>query len=144
MAMVNAYKCLLFVFVMNLLTFESCNGQNHQKVKNSNNIGIPILKRSFDSLVGKSVSLLEGKTETIDRDDFITMIRLYNTITVLHLSDKKYTQFINLFVPDNLGKAAKVINATISKGMSYYSKEFDLYIGGKPHHNSQFCITTEL
>jgi len=138
--MINAYKCFLLIVVINLLAFKSCNGQNYQKMKSSDSIGIPISKRSFDSLVVKSTLLLERKAKAIDRNDYIIMIRLYNTITVLHLSNKKYTQFINLFVPDNLGKAAKEINATISKGMSYYSKELDLYIGGKPHHNSQFDI----
>lgn len=138
--MVNTYKCFLLTLLINFLVFESCNGQNHQQMKTSGNIGIPISKKSFDSLVVHSTSTLESKKENISTDDFITMIRLYNTITVLHLTDKKSAKFINLFTPGYLGKAAKAINATISKGMSYYSKELDLYIGGKPHHNSQFNI----
>src|SRR3954469_23531770 len=121
--MSNSYKWFLMMVIITLLAFESTNGQTYQNKRNIDSIGIPISKKSFDSLVVKSTSLLKIKTDTIGKADYITMIRLYNTITSIHLHDKKYRQFKDLFFFDNLDKAVKAINAKLSKGMGYHSKE---------------------
>jgi hypothetical protein len=127
--------------IITLLAFESTNGQTYQNKRSIDSIGIPISKKSFDSLVVTCTSLLKTKTDAIGKDDFIPMIRLYNSITELNLPGKKYDQFIGLFAPGYIGKAAKAINAKISRGMCYYSKELDLYIGGtRPYQNSMFKI----
>lgn len=139
--MVNRSKCLACMLLVNFLIFANCNGQNNQQMKAFENIGIPISKKSFDSSVTRCISLLK-RENNINKDDFVTMIRLFNTIEILHSSDLTYVKFRDLFFPNYIPKASKAINATLSKGMCYYSKEFNIYIGGKPHQNSQFFITS--
>jgi hypothetical protein len=138
--MANSYKWFLMMVIINLLALESTNGQNNQYIKSFDSVGISISKKNFDSLVATCTPLLELKTDTIAKADFITMIRLYNTITFRHLPDKKYRQFKALFFSADLAKEEKAIGAKLSSGMCLYSKELDLYIGGRPHQNSQFKI----
>ena len=141
------YTYFLILFGSSLL-FENCNGQVNPREKSSNmnvskSVGIPISQTKFDSLIDISIKLLETSSNNITREEFLIMIRLFNTIDVFNLTGNRYKKFRNLFFPNYVDRASKSINAKLWKGMSYYSKEYDIYIGGRPHSNSQYIIHSD-
>ena len=69
-------------------------------------------------------------------------VRFYNSLThdvVLPRNSnlKIYTQ---LFFEKYSEQAVQKLKGVLTKGMAYYSKEYDLYIGGPRHTNSQYYI----
>lgn len=100
-------------------------------------------KTEFEKLVSVYTEYT-GNNDTLSFEDIVIMIRLYNTIThdtLLNKSDGNYAGFTKVFMLQFAEVAAKRIEAYPTKGMAYYSKKYDLYIGGPPHANSQYYIT---
>jgi hypothetical protein len=142
-------KKLVIIVLFSLTLFHSSSGQitetkENEQVRTPRKIGIPITRESFDSLVNASIHLLKAKDTPISLFDYMVMIRLFNTIEENELTDTKSKTFRDLFFPSAIGEAAKAIDAGIGKGMCYYSKKYDLYIGGSPHQNSQYLISEYL
>ncbi|SHN29604.1 hypothetical protein SAMN05216311_108226 [Chitinophaga sp. CF418] len=82
-------------------------------------------------------------SDSLDLSTTITFIKIFNTIAKnreLKRSDPKYQVFEDLFRKKYLDISCKVIEGDIGRGMSYYSKKHDLYIGGPVHLNSQYHI----
>ena len=75
-------------------------------------------------------------------EDYVTLIRLWNTIDLRRLSqqDSLYHDFAKAFYPAYAERIVKHLHAIPSKGMALYSKEYDIYLGGKPHANSQYRL----
>lgn len=84
---------------------------------------------------------MESRSELTNLD-YVLLVRLYNTIEVkdLQSTDQLYKDFLSLFYPYYIEPSAVALRARLTKGMCYYSSEFDLYIGGKPHLNSMYQI----
>lgn len=72
----------------------------------------------------------------------VDMVRIWNTIESKHLAptDEIFRDYAKLYVAEFLAESARKLEATVSKGMCFYSKKYDLYIGGKPHWNSEYTL----
>ena len=49
-------------------------------------------------------------------------------------------EYVELFQSHYMSGAVSSLEASLTKGMAWYSQEHDVYIGGKPHENSQFKL----
>lgn len=107
----------------------------------NDDIGIPMDTETFHSLVRQYLDHILANDE-LDTDDFVTMTRLWNTISVNYLeeSDPLYGDFATAFFPDYVRRASHALGALPTKGMALYAKEYDLFIGGPPHENSQYQL----
>jgi hypothetical protein len=95
---------------------------------------------SFEKSVDRLNELYS--TNTIrSKKDYILSVRIYNTLTMNHMveENEKYRLFCDNF-SKKLEGAVKALKASISKGMGYYSKKYNLYFGGHPDKNSMFCL----
>ncbi|MER2623294.1 MAG: hypothetical protein ABTS22_05065 [Accumulibacter sp.] len=104
-------------------------------------LGIPISRSEFRRLVEKYVSKMESD-DPLQTDDYIAMTRLWNTIErdrLVH-TDELFRRYYTRFFPDFVECVEKALGAIPTKGMALYSKDHDLYLGGKPHANSAYRI----
>jgi len=102
-------------------------------------IGMPISQRNFDKLVSKFENIKEGDSLK-NIQDYITFVRLFNTIYYSDLYKvPMYKKCANLF-SRYFVKTVGEIGALGQKGSWFYSKKYDLSIGGPPNNNSQFII----
>jgi hypothetical protein len=85
------------------------------------------------------------KQDDFDQDDFIAMVRLWNTIDLSDLAktDEVYRDYVSAFFPGMVERATHALNALPTKGMALYSKQYDVYIGGKSHANSQYRLVAD-
>lgn len=130
----------LFILILSV----DLTGCASAKPMDQDSVGIKISQSEFDRKVEYGLSELSSTNEIVI-DDYILLVRIYNTIEVNTMQDKKenYEKFIKLFVPVHIEKAEKKLEATVTKGMAYYSKKYDIYIGGRPHNNSMFRLMTD-
>jgi len=105
------------------------------------NIGIPIEAQAFLTLVTQALEKM-ANTADFSTDEHITLVRIWNTIQANKLSDKQATfkryteQYRTTYMPQAIAK----LEASLTKGMSWYSQKYDIYIGGIPHENSQYQL----
>jgi hypothetical protein len=105
-------------------------------------LGIPIKAAKFDTLV----NTLLGKFRTTDSsksiDDYLSLVRVVNTIEFEDLEHKNenYDELSNLFFKKCLETTIKVTDAKISIGLGYYSKKYDIQIGGRKTRNNFYKI----
>lgn len=78
----------------------------------------------------------------LDADDYVIMTRLWNTIDGRRMEEdnETYRDYQEAYFPECVARASKSLGALPTKGMALYSKQYDLYIGGKPHANSQYRL----
>lgn len=109
-------------------------------------IGIPIGRDEFRALVDGYAQRLEADDDSLGAEDYVTMIRLWNTIEFgrLRQEDPLFDRFAAAFFPAQVQRATDVLGATPSKGMALYSREHDVYLGGRPHANSRYRLTQSL
>lgn len=69
-------------------------------------------------------------------------VKVSNTIAFCWLEDKKeiYHELFYLFNTKYVSKIVKVLNAVEWKGLSYYSRRYDLRIGGGKSRNNFYRI----
>jgi hypothetical protein len=87
--------------------------------------------------------LAEMKTHrAISNEECITMVRLFNTIETSfpNSTEEPLKSYRDVFWNDYLTKCVSQLNAKLTKGMGYYAKEFDLYIGGPDAASSRFVV----
>jgi hypothetical protein len=82
------------------------------------------------------------KDSSFSVPEFIQLAKIWNTIPLFGLEQKddSFKTFNKLFFPKYVNEAASHLGALPDKGMSLYSKKYDLYIGGRPHENSHYKI----
>src|SRR2546427_10111144 len=104
-------------------------------------IGIPISAAEFRRLVEHYLARMESGEE-MKPGDYVTMTRLWNTIERGRLveRDEIFRHYHKGFFPEYVGRVEKALHALPTKGMALYSKEYDLFLGGKPHANSSYRI----
>ncbi len=87
----------------------------------------------------------ELKQDDFTHDDYVAMVRLWNTIDLGNMAkiDAVYRDYASAFFPGMVERATHALNALPTKGMALYSKQHDLYIGGKPHANSQYRLIVD-
>lgn len=97
---------------------------------------------SFFNLTQEYVSKIEENRD-LQISDYVNLVRIWNTIDVYKLEnrDSLFKKFNQLFFPRLVESSAQALEALPDKGMAYYSKKHDLYIGGKQHRNSHFTLT---
>jgi len=119
----------------------SCSSQintNNIEMQSSDTLGKNITKVEFNALVSKYTKAVTEK-KAFDSSDYVAIVRLINTIEKNDLFEE-HKAFRELFYPKLLNEAVKVLKATFWKGGCFYSADYDLFIGGKPHQNSQYRI----
>jgi hypothetical protein len=103
--------------------------------------GIPISKEAFSELVRTSVKQM-AEAKALSERECIAMVRVYNTVALIpdaKRSEEEAT-FLRKFAPKYLKQAVDKLDASLAKGMAYYSAKFDLDIGGNPNRNSRFSV----
>ena len=119
------------------MTSSFCSAQNEI----SRDSSLKIRLAEFNIKIVNSIYFMQ-KLDTLNNvQDAIEMIRLYTTISFNPtMKADIYTTYTELFFEKYLKKSAQLLHALPTKGMALYSKEYDLYIGGHPHTNSQYQI----
>jgi hypothetical protein len=104
-------------------------------------VGIHIKKTDFDMSVDK-INVLYSDNKMSAKDDFILSVRIYNTLVMNYMtdSDDRYKIFYDFFSRQYLEKTLTELDASLSRGMAFYSKKYNIYIGGKRDANSMFCL----
>lgn len=75
-------------------------------------------------------------------NEAVEIVRLYNTISFNpKIKESIRNTYTKLFFDFYLVEIVRILNASPTIGMAYYSKEYDLYIGGIPHKNSHYKIS---
>ena len=102
-------------------------------------IGIPITRAELGRAVTDYLDRMK-RDAALNTEDYVAMVRLWNTIEFCHLAiqDDLYRRYQETFFPTFVESASKALNAKPTKGMALYSREHDLFLGGKPHRNSQY------
>jgi hypothetical protein len=104
-------------------------------------VGIPLSQVEFNNSVDRINELYSSGNISLKRD-FILSVRIYNTITLDRMinENERYKLFYDNFTTEYFPKTVEKLKASLSKGMTFYSKKYDLYIGGQRHANSAFCL----
>lgn len=105
-------------------------------------IGIPIKKSTFDKKVSKYIKLMSDWTEFTSKD-YVEMVRLFNTIGDSDLiKTDYYRMYYHVFLVMYIKKVGQTLDAHLMKGMSMYSKKYNIWIGDRPfgNNNSKFKI----
>lgn len=106
---------------------------------NHDSIGILITQADFTNTI--STLIMQSTDSTYKRDSsfYIKFIRVINTIEKNNWFDK-YGDVRKLFYDRVYKDAIVKLNASFYKGGAFYCQDYDLYIGGPPHANSQYHI----
>lgn len=75
-------------------------------------------------------------------EDYLQIVRVGNTIVFDQMEDnnKSYNELYYLYGRKYMPTIAKVLDAEISIGLSFYSKKYDLLIGGRKTKNNFYRI----
>jgi hypothetical protein len=127
----------LFVFFIVLSTYTYSTAQKVYSNSYHYFPGIGISLTKFNSLID-SFNYIMQYNKSMTEQNYITAVRLDNTISfnVLDLKDVRFKKFKKLFEPKYLNLAIATLDGLPSRGGGFYSKKYDLYIGGTPNNNS--------
>jgi hypothetical protein len=130
------FYSLILIIGFSVNGFGCCINQ-YSYSKNQDSLGINMPVTKFDSLVEKMINKF-STSSTKSIEDYIVITRIVNTIAFEWLFDKKkdYEEIYNMYHATILKDAVKITNAKLSKGMSYYSRKYDLQIGGSKTKNN--------
>lgn len=105
------------------------------------NVGPPIKDVELEKLIKEFIEKMKTISD-FESADYLTMVRIYNTIQSNKLSEKQQMckEFAELFQSQYVSKAISSLEASLTKGMAWYSQKYNVYIGGRPHENSQFKL----
>ena len=108
----------------------------------TDSLGIPISSHQFDSLVQGLLNRFRSDTSVANIENDLQLVKVYNTIGFNFLQDNKdiYNEYFILFNTKYLDRIVKVLNAKMTKGLSYYSRQYDLQIGGWKTRNNFYRI----
>lgn len=124
-------RYFLIFFSCCLLTAQA----NAQKKCNKQMISI----KQFDSLVQKYINTIS--IDKIDTTMAFELARIYNTIEWENMSNEECKTFIAIYNKQYYYDVISLLEAKRWKGGSYYSKKFNITIGGVPQENSRYFIT---
>lgn len=104
-------------------------------------IGIPMHMDRFRTLVSDYLQRMDAN-EDMDVEVYITLTRIWNTILFngLGQEDELFNRYSTISYPKYMERISISLGAHPTKGMALYSQEYDLYIGGTPHSNSQYKL----
>lgn len=136
MSFLNKTKNQFFTIIF-LLILSCVSHAQHSSIINNDTLKICLDDFNFE-IDKRTNFILENNTMRID--DAIVMVRLANSIPFnkdLPKNDN-YENYSKLFFGKYSEAAAKLLEAGLSRGMAYYSKDYNIYIGGLPHLNSMY------
>lgn len=102
-------------------------------------IGILITQLEFTNTITTLITELSDSNYIRDSSFYIKFIRVINTIEKNNWFDN-YGQVRKLFYDRVYKEAIIKLNGNIYKGGAIYCQDYDLFIGGPPHVNSQYHI----
>jgi hypothetical protein len=137
------YSISLFLLLLSCFELQAqsiIGGEERQRAL-KDSLGIVIPAHQFDSLVGFLLIKFKDSSEK-KIEDYILLVKVGNTIAFDQLFDscRECNELYNLYLFKYMKTIAKVTDATISIGLSYYSKKYDLQIGGVRTKNNYFRI----
>lgn len=136
------YKLALYLFIVVCVRLQAQDSIEKLRMIRDSSLGIVISQQKFDS-VADSLLVKFGSDSTEKKiDDYLQLIRVGNTIAFNVHSDtaKKYKDLLNLYLFKYMNKIAKLTDASISVGFSYYSRKYDIQIGGIKTKNNFYKI----
>jgi len=130
----------LFFFVLVNSLYAIAQSENPRLIDLSTK-GIEISQKTFDLNVRKELVALKKNCD-LSISQMINVVRLYNTIIAnpAMQTDVSNSEFIDLCIDRYLNKIIIGVDAKLTKGMGYYSKKYNLYLGGQLNYNSLFTI----
>lgn len=128
------------LYVVLVLFNTACAQQNKLKRNDTLKMNIKEFKIKVENRINFILS-----NDTMKLEDAVDMVRIYNTIShnVSLLKEDNNSKYVKLFFGKHSEEASHLLKALPTKGMAYYSKDYDLYIGGPPHTNSKYEIVEE-
>ncbi|MBL7732000.1 MAG: hypothetical protein JNM88_12540 [Chitinophagaceae bacterium] len=130
----------LFITLNIVITIVSCNHNYHAKVnqgQNQDNDDIircdTMTKESFFVLATKIRRDMDSHKE-MSLKHAIEAVKVYNTLHLAELArdenwSKFSSQFIQVFITKYLNKIVQMLECGYGKGMTIYSRKYDLYVG---------------
>jgi hypothetical protein len=119
---------------------QTLNINTSMQKNNSDTVGIEISFARFNRLIQEYLIKLKDNQE-LTENDHIVLIRLVNTIDIYNFQNDESKELIELYYPKIFELAIIKLETQSWKGGSQYSQKHDIFIGGKPHSNSQYYIT---
>lgn len=108
-------------------------------VNKNDTVGINISIKEFNEIVQSLVNKSKDIKFFRDTIFYINSVRVANTITKNNL-ENKYPDFIREYRKSIFKEALFFLEASFYKGGAFYCQKYDLFMGGKPHENSQYKI----
>jgi hypothetical protein len=134
-------SAVIFGFIH--LKAESCFRSNSFGQKcTTDTFGIRISIKQFDSLTQYLLVKFHSDSSLKSMEDYLQIVRVGNTIVFDQMEDnnKSYNELYYLYGRKYMPTIAKVLDAEISIGLSFYSKKYDLLIGGRKTKNNFYRI----
>ena len=142
-------RAMNFFRIIILLVMISCSNiimANESQIKFYEDYPIHYSKNNFINIVD-SLNLKPLNIDTCNINEIIFLIRVYNTIgnyiVYLH-ENKSMMSFVDYFLSNYSEEVVIRLSASLSRGFGYYSKEYDIYIGGSHLNDRSFFIIKEL
>ncbi|WP_428327633.1 hypothetical protein [Mucilaginibacter sp.] len=143
--MIPAKYIPLILGILLISSFIATAQDSVRYIKNNDKtVGIQISRSEFDKRVSKYINLMSKWTD-FQANDYIEMVRLYNTIGDSDLIQTDYYRmYYHVFTVMYLQRAHLILDLHLMKGMSLYSKKYNIWIGDRPYgnNNSIFKIDT--
>jgi hypothetical protein len=136
-----ACSCIIVSFLLkiNILKAQDSIIYIH---KDDKRIGIPISRVEFDKKVSIYMGLMSDWANFTPKD-YIEMVRLFNTIGDSDLKNiGYYRMYYEVFLVMYNKPAGKALDVKMMKGLSMYSRKYNIWIGDRPfgNNNSSFKI----
>ena len=129
---------LPFIVFIVFIIFNSCNKPQINFVPNFDNIGIKITYDSFEYIVnGLCNKVVHDKT--LDTIDIINLVRIINMVHRRDINNS-CIKLLNFYYTRKFEFIINLLDLHWYKGGVFISDKYNLYLGGDPHFNSQFCI----
>ena len=136
---------VVFCVLLSITTFCVKSQNIHLNWWEKQNIGIAIKDSVFDKMVITYIEMMKNH-DMPTVGNAIDMIRICNTIELDRLSKSKeiYSKYEEHFIPIYIKIAGETLDGEPSLGMAYYSRKYNIWIGGIPtdesYANSIYCI----
>jgi hypothetical protein len=145
--MVNKLKAVKHVLVFLLPLFLCLQSQAQHAIEKrarlaDSSFGVVISAHQFDYLVKTLLTKFESDTSEKKIKDYLLLIKVGNTIEFDHLFDssREFKELNDLYLYKYMKKIVQLTDATLSYDYSYYSKKYDIQIGGVKTKNNFYRI----
>jgi hypothetical protein len=100
--------------------------------------------KEFNNIEQEGLKLLDKKENEVSETECVNIVKIVNTIELNYLEDDLSISFKHKFYSYFFKLSIKKLNAMEYKGGYYYSKSYDIFIGGPPHENSMYRIDDDI